>query len=300
MSNSAMQYTQTENDPTIRKKARWAILLAILFWIFVLGIPLFSYTFPLPEKTGILLAFGSEDGGGDAVASAKSEDKESQEAEEGAKIEPEDAEKSQEKAAVKTPFAPIKAQADDPSTILTSKAVKQPSKKVKTNHKAEDSRNIEAEQKAKEEADRQKKEMEEAAARKKKQEEAKKSFTDAFGGSGDEQNPTQQGNENGKPQGSPLDGLISGKADIGTGLADRGVVFEPEINENSQKIGVVVVRICVNAKGKVTEANYTQKGSSTTDLSLIDVAEKAARQYVFSSSSLEKQCGVISIDFKLK
>ena len=125
-------------------------------------------------------------------------------------------------------------------------------------------------------------------------------FTDAFGGSGDGNSNSSQGDPKGDPEGSPLEGLISGKGNVGIGLADRGVLYEPEINENSQRVGRIVVRVCVNAQGKVTEASYTQKGSTSTDLSLIKVAEEASRKYVFSSSNLEKQCGNISIDFKLE
>lgn len=299
MNDSAIKYTTNETDPDIRKKSRWAVLLAILFWILVMGIPLFSYTFPLPEKTGILLAFGDENGGGNEVASAQSEDEAVKEADQGAEAAKEETEKSQEKASIKTPEKVIKAETEEEADIATSKSVVKTTPKVKKENKEKDTRNIEAERKAKELADQQKKEAEEAAKRK-KQEEAKKSFADAFGGSGDGSKPSQQGNEDGDPEGSPLDGLISGKGNIGTGLADRGVVFEPEINENSQKVGRVVVRICVNSSGKVTEASYTQKGSTSTDLALIEVAEKAAMEYVFSSSNLDKQCGNISIDFKLK
>lgn len=299
MNDSAIKYTTNETDPDIRKKSRWAALLAILFWVLVMGIPLFSYTFPLPEKTGILLAFGDEDGGGEEQASAQSDDVEIKKADLGAEKADEENEKSQEKAAPKVPEKNIKAETEEETNINTSKSVEKTTPKVVKESKAENKRDIEAERKAKQLADQQKK-LAEFAARKKKQEEAKKSFADAFGGSGDGSSPTQQGNEDGSDDGSKLEGLISGKGNIGTGLADRGVVFEPEINENSQKVGRIVVRICVNSQGKVTEAAYTQKGSTSTDLALIEVAEKAALEYVFSSSNLDKQCGNISIDFKLK
>lgn len=299
MTDSAIKYNNTETPPDIRKKSRWAILLAILFWVLVMGIPLFSYTFPLPEKTGILLSFGDENGGGDQLASAKSEENDVQEASDGAKADEEETEKSQETASTKKPITPIESQSEEVSEILTSKTVKETSPQVKKQNDQEDQKDIEAERKAKELANQQKKEAEEAEKRK-KQEAAKKSFTNAFGGSGDGTIEQSQGDPNGDPEGSPLEGLISGKGNIGTGLAERGVLFEPEINENSQRTGRIVVRVCVNSQGKVTEAAYTQKGSTSTDIKLIQVAEEAALKYVFSASNLEKQCGNISIDFKLK
>ena len=52
-------------DQETRKKARVIAILALLFWLLVLVYPIFSYTFPLPEKPGILLSFGEPDGGGE-------------------------------------------------------------------------------------------------------------------------------------------------------------------------------------------------------------------------------------------
>ena len=300
MTDSAIpQYNNTETSPDIRKKSRIAALLAILFWILVMGIPLFSYTFPLPEKTGILLSFGDENGGGEQVASAKSEDNDTAEAAEGAKAEEIDSEKSKEVSATKSPETPIKVESELEADIVTAKTVKEIKTKIEKSSNEQDQRNVEAERKAQELANQQKKAAEEAE-KKRKQDEAKKSFSNAFGGSGDGDNPTTQGDPKGDPTGSPLDGLISGKGNVGTGLADRGILFEPEINENSQRVGRIVVRVCVDAQGKVTEAKYTQKGSTSTDLNLIKVAEDAAKKYVFSASGLDRQCGNISIDFKLK
>lgn len=300
MTDSAIPtYNSSETPPDIRKKSRLAALLAILFWIIMLGIPLFSYTFPLPEKTGILLAFGDENGGGNELASAKSEDNDTAESAEGAKAEELDTEKTKEVAATKSPETPVKEETELEADIVTAKTTKETKSKVKESKKAEDTKNVEAERKAKELANQQKKATEEAE-KKRKQEEAKKSFSNAFGGSGDGDKATTQGDPTGDPEGSPLEGLISGKGKIGTGLADRGILFEPEINENSQRVGRIVVRVCVNAQGKVTEASYTQKGSTSTDLNLIKVAEDAAKKYVFSASGIDRQCGNISIDFKLK
>ncbi len=298
MTDSAIQYTENTSSPEIRKKSRIAALLAILFWIIVMGIPLFSYTFPLPEKTGILLSFGEENGGGNQVASSAVEE-ETTESSEGAKAEQVEEEKSKEISTTKLTESKIEAQTEEESEIVTSKTVEEVKLKVTKENKGEEERDIEAEKRAKQIADQQKKEQEEAEKRR-KQEAAKKSFTDAFGGSGDGNSNSSQGDPKGDPEGSPLEGLISGKGNVGIGLADRGVLYEPEINENSQRVGRIVVRVCVNAQGKVTEASYTQKGSTSTDLSLIKVAEEASKKYVFSSSNLEKQCGNISIDFKLE
>jgi TonB family protein len=97
-----------------------------------------------------------------------------------------------------------------------------------------------------------------------------------------------------------LDGLgrISGK--VGLGLQGRTILYAPEIVDVTQKSGKVVVDICVNSNGQVVSAAFTQKGSNTSDRHLVKKAEEAARKWKFSTSQVEKQCGVITIDFRIK
>jgi len=84
------------------------------------------------------------------------------------------------------------------------------------------------------------------------------------------------------------------------GLSNRKVLFQPEIQDHSYKQGRVVINICVNAEGDVTSARYTQKGSTTTDAYLIELAEKSALLYKFSRSTVPKQCGIVNIVFMLQ
>jgi len=89
-----------------------------------------------------------------------------------------------------------------------------------------------------------------------------------------------------------------------TGLSDdissRQVLKKPNILDNTQKEGRVVVKICVDGSGKVISASYTQVGSTTTDAHLIDLAEKGVMEYIFSQSPAERQCGRVFIDFRLR
>lgn len=169
------------------------------------------------------------------------------------------------------------------------------------------------EQKEREEAQKQieataqaKKEQEakaaaEKARRERELEEKKKQYGDLFNnGSGDSDNDSKKGNPIGDPDGAALEGISTGQAEIGGGLSDRGVAYEPAIKDNSQKAGKVVIRVCVDQNGKVIEAKYTQRGSNTTDRTLVEIAEAAALKYTFTSSDIDKQCGTIAIDFKLK
>ena len=96
------------------------------------------------------------------------------------------------------------------------------------------------------------------------------------------------------PNHSPSPGNIQGV------LGNRKVLKVPTIKDDSQKKGRVVVKICVNAEGRVTSSNYTMMGSTTNDRYLIGLAEMGAKGYLFSPSENPKECGNVIIDFQLK
>ncbi len=110
----------------------------------------------------------------------------------------------------------------------------------------------------------------------------------------------KKGDEFGIPNASILEGLSKGTGEAGEGLDSRGLVYEPKIVDKSQKSGIVVIKVCVNNAGNVISSKYTQRGSSTTDSYLINLAEKSARKYKFTPSNVAEQCGTITIDFVVK
>ena len=177
---------------------------------------------------------------------------------------------------------------------------------------AEEAKKEKAKNKEAAEAERQKSQAEERAkieAQKKADEAAKKAaldakkgqFSDLLGsGKGNNNTTGNQGDPNGDPNSSALDQLATGSGRVGGGLSERGVLFEPEIDDNSQKTGTVVIKVCVDKNGKISEAKFTQRGSTTTDNYLVDVATKAAKQYQFTPSDTETQCGNITIEFKVQ
>lgn len=83
-------------------------------------------------------------------------------------------------------------------------------------------------------------------------------------------------------------------------LSGRRVIFVPTIRDHSQKQGRIVVRICVGPTGEVLLSKYTQIGSTSTDPYLIKLAEEGAARYRFSESDHPKECGQVTIDFKLR
>jgi hypothetical protein len=159
----------------------------------------------------------------------------------------------------------------------------------------------EAEAKRQAQAESQRKAAEEAQ-RQEAYNNTKKTYGDLLGGSGkgNTGKPGSQGDPNGDPNSDILEGISKGSGRVGGGLGKRGVLREPQINDRSQKTGLVVISVCVDKRGKVIKAEYTQKGSTTTDSELKDIARKAALQFAFTASDIEEQCGTITVDFKVR
>ena len=81
------------------------------------------------------------------------------------------------------------------------------------------------------------------------------------------------------------------------GMQDRSPTFVPPIEGPFPEEGRVVVRICVDAYGQVTRAEYTQSGTSGGTL-LKQIAIENACEWEFSRSSRSLQCGKIVYDFR--
>ncbi len=171
--------------------------------------------------------------------------------------------------------------------------------KAEAAKKAQEAKEREAERKAAEKAAKEAavKAAAEAAAAKKAA--AKSKFDSLIKNTNADGAPTK-GDPKGQPNADALEGMTTGKGKAGNGLGDRGLLFAPEINDSSQRKGRVVVTICVGITGSVQSANFTQKGSTTTDSHLVQLAIESALDYKFSKSTIEEQCGEIIIDFKLR
>lgn len=109
-----------------------------------------------------------------------------------------------------------------------------------------------------------------------------------------------QGDPLGSNDAEILEGITRGKGKIGEGLDSRGILYEPVFEDSSQKSGIVVVKVCINAQGNVISTRYTQRGSTTTDSELIEIAVRNAKKYRFTPSNNAKQCGTITIEFIVK
>lgn len=118
-----------------------------------------------------------------------------------------------------------------------------------------------------------------------------------------------QGAQWGKPGGDP-NGTGTGNNGNGPGSGD-GMSYDlkgrtwrqrPLVFDNSQKTGKVVVAIKVDKNGNVIYAKYQQKGSTTTDMQLIQLAEQGAMKAKFSDDpgADEEQFGTITFKFSVQ
>lgn len=284
------------NSLSPSKKARIISLLVLLLWAVVLVYPFFSYRFPPPELQGVLISFGETMEESDEASSSETEQLDQQENEE--KSNTQKVVKSSEKkanlesnSAKKTVLKSVsKPSTEEDSPIPISKKTQSNTQKKKG--KSTDQKNqkhIESNTKKKEENSSSKQDSE-----------ATKNAFSSFFNKKENTNKQKTGSDKGVPASEHTRDMVSGESHIGEGLVKRGIIFQPEIVDNSQKTGKVVIKVCVDSNGKVISAKHTLSGSTTTDRNLVKIAEKAAKQYVFSASGIEKQCGKISIDFKLK
>ncbi|WP_116105553.1 cell envelope integrity protein TolA [Lewinella sp. IMCC34191] len=121
-------------------------------------------------------------------------------------------------------------------------------------------------------------------------------------GNGNTGTAGNQGVDNGDPNADRLSGISTGSGRVSGGLSGRGVLASPPVQENSQVSGTVVIEVCVNPRGEISRADYTQNGSSTADPTLVAAARKNALKWKFAANELApaEQCGRISYNFKVQ
>lgn len=100
-------------------------------------------------------------------------------------------------------------------------------------------------------------------------------------GQGESQQPGNQGVEDGKPEGI---GMMHGEG-WSVSLGGRGLMKGPNITERPeiQRRSVVVITIKVDRSGKVTDARPNLSKSNTTSTPLFNIGISAARQVTFSA-----------------
>lgn len=303
------------NEEQNRKKGLLMSIVLHLLLIFLCFMTFFNdHKKPTDQISGIIVQLGFIEGG-NSVEEALSEATPSESLENVLAAAPIEEDKETVKEVVPEKEESVKE--ISPKTLTESQTLQEQSdilakkEKEKANKSAQKKKAAEAKRAAKEKAKKEavrkaaeeaKRKSVEEEAKKKAEYEAKKSKYGSLlsGGNGNNDNSGNQGDPDGDPNSKALENLATGSGSIGEGLSDRVVESKPVIIDNSQTTGKVVVDICINTAGKVISAKYTQKGSTSNDKELIEVAEKGVLKYRFSASNAAKQCGSVIIDFKLK
>ncbi len=321
-----MQITASLAELKNEKKAR---VIAIIFFtalVALLLFPLMWYQNPPPGQEGVVVNLGMIDvGDGDQNAPEPSSNVPTEEAEpqpaepETAPVEEEEEEEQEEveevvEKPVKKPDpkpVPTKEviKTDDAAAIALKKkkeAAKKAADKAEqeareAKRKADAKKKADAEAKAK--ADAEAKAKADAAA---KYNETKSKYSGAFGGDkgkgkGNTGTAGNQGDPNGDPNSDVLEGISTGSGKIGGGLGSRGIKSNPKPSNNFKSPGTVVMKICVGADGRVIgEPEFTIRGSTNQTSELKKIAAANAKKWKFSPSSVDKQCGTITYDFKVQ
>ncbi|MEM9545772.1 MAG: energy transducer TonB [Bacteroidota bacterium] len=296
----ALPHKKDEN----RKKG---IIVTFMVHALLLLIALFPYLVSdqIPEEiSGIVVAFGSPKGGNSNANPVSNTDELIAENTPKEDVSTDDNKKTvaaSKEEEVNDPAPSKKPVSDIKPIAKTSDVAFEEAQKEKA-RKAAEAKEAEAKKRQADEIARQEAEREaEEKARKAAFSESKSKFSDLLGsGKGNNNNDGNVGDPKGDPNSEALNQIATGSGRIGGGLTDRGVEYEPEIDDNSQYTGVVVIKVCVDKSGKVIEANYTQLGSTTTSKTLVDLALDASKKYKFSPSEIEVQCGNITIEFKVR
>ncbi|MEZ5022490.1 MAG: hypothetical protein R2728_04370 [Chitinophagales bacterium] len=102
------------------------------------------------------------------------------------------------------------------------------------------------------------------------------------------------GNDNGTGQGN------SGTGPALSGLGGRKWVKLPQVKDDSQKFGTVVIKIKVDKNGNIISSEFTLKGSTTSDQVLIQRAKDALKNAKISSNvnAASEEIGYVTFNFR--
>lgn len=283
-----------------KRKGQIAGGVMFILLIIVLLLPLFWYQNPPPGQEGIQVNLGIPDiGMGDDLNAPVATTSETEEVTE---PDPEPVDPVEEVTAPPTPSDPEPPQRE---TVTTDDAEAIAQRRQREREAAERREQEEAERRAEAERERQRQEEE----RRRQQEAAAQATRDQVGGlfnsgsgGGNTNRPGDGGATDGDPNSSNIGSKSFGSGTVGGGLGSRGVSNSPRLVENSQKSGVVVVSLCVDASGGViaSSVKFTQRGSTTTDSQLVNAAIRNAKQWGFSRGQVDRQCGTITYNFKVQ
>jgi outer membrane biosynthesis protein TonB len=281
-----MQALHVEKEKKERRKAMLFSFLFHIATIILLMLPLLKYPDPPPGQDGILIALGNPDEGTGPIEPGGPEEPTPVEQKEEPKPEPKPKEEVKPKEKVKSTEPLV---SDQELEINRKKAIEK---------KEKEERDLKEKQ---ETAERIRIAKEREEANKREEQEAAELIKNIKKGSGGTSGKSGKGGQvNGDENGKVEEGISTGTGMVGGGLGGRGVVSSPILKDDSNNRGSVVVAICLDKDGNVTEAKFQLQGSTITSGKLRDLAVSNARQWRFKPGNEERQCGIITYSFKVQ
>lgn len=281
-----MQALHVEKEKKERRKAMMLSFLFHVATIILLMLPLLKYPDPPPGQDGILIALGNPDEGTGPIEPGGPEEPTPVEQKEEPKPEPKPKEEVKPKEKVKSTEPLV---SDQELEINRKKAIEK---------KEKEERDLKEKQ---ETAERIRIAKEREEAKQKEEQEAAELIKNIKKGSGGTSGKSGKGGQaNGDENGKVEEGISTGTGMVGGGLGGRGVVSSPILKDDSNNRGSVIVAICLDKDGNVTEAKFQLQGSTITSGKLRELAVSNARQWRFKPGNEERQCGIITYTFKVQ
>jgi outer membrane biosynthesis protein TonB len=254
-------------------------LLLVLFFFFGL-----KYIIPPPEE-GMVINFGTTETG---LGTVESEPKKSNEAVE---VPVPQVNPTSPQPEVTKPVVQEQVVTQETEEEIAFKKEKEAKEKAETERKTQEERRLQEEQRLR---DEQKKRMDELFAK-------AKAGEGKGGGEGNTKPGGNQGSLDGQPN-VPHGGKGGSGSGVSFDLGGRKMVAPPNVVDNSQQTGKVVVDITVDRYGKVVQAIPGARGSTTTSAHLNNVARTAALDTKFNANpdATVQQKGTMTFVFVLE
>lgn len=286
---STAVYTPEERASEARNRRKalfltWTLFTGVIIAFMFLG---FRTPLPLPEEKGIDVVLGTVDYGEQPQAERAEEIPE----------EPSTEPEPQQPTASSQPV-------ESTEEVVTSDAEDVPEVEAQQEPQEEEAQPEQPVEEPQKEEQDQEEPPEDPEEKQQPQVDPNALYTGQNKSKGEENQPGDKGAADGSEASSSFE--KKGSSDEGSGISfnleGRSMRQRPDIKDDSQKYGKVVVEIVVNQDGDVIRATAGKRGSTTTDRALLKKAREAAFKAKFSPNAQapDEQIGTMIFNFRLR